>query len=162
MQAEISSSHGGVGIERDPCVAKAGLYLVHFAAYQPQVDPSGEYCRSLPRIGNAVLVFDLVDRELREVPAELRIVNEAENDELSPETVFYIPAKTYPNGVMNTEVNIGKAGLYTAIVTFQDTNKSIRFPIRVGLWSRVLILSGVVGVLGVALGFLIFRRIQRR
>ena len=116
----------------------------------------------MPRIGNAVLVFDLVDRELREVPAELRIVNEAENDESSPETVFYIPAKTYPNGVMNTEINIGKAGLYTAIVTFQDTNKSIRFPIRVGLWSRVLILSGVVVVMGVALGFLIFRRFQRR
>lgn len=158
--ADGSNAHGGIGIERDPCVAKAGLYLVHFAAYQPQVDPSGEYCRSLPSVGNAVLVFDLIDRELRGVPAELRIVAEPEEEGASPTTVFFLPAKTHPNGVMSTEATINKAGFYTAIVTFQDTNRSIRFPIRVGLWSRVLVWSAVVAVLGIALGFLLFRRFR--
>ena len=44
-------AHGGVGIERDPCVRKAGLYLIHCAAYQPQFNPLGEYCADLPKAG---------------------------------------------------------------------------------------------------------------
>ena len=61
-------AHGGVGIEKDPCVRRVGPYLIHFAVYQPQFNSAEEYCAAVPKAGNTILVFDLVDSELRSLP----------------------------------------------------------------------------------------------
>src|SRR5215813_9872853 len=91
-------AHGGVGIERDPCVRRAGPYLIHFAVYQPQFNPAAEYCAAVPKAGNTILVFDLVDPELRLRPLTVQVVGALDAPE--PQTVLYLPPQTYPTGVV--------------------------------------------------------------
>ena len=144
-------AHGGVGIEKDPCVRRAGPYLIHFAAYQPQFNPAGEYCADVPKAGNTILVFDLVDPELRSRPLTIQVVETVSEPE--PKTVLYVPPKTYPTGVVNAEADFDLPGKYTAIVTLEGPSNTIQFPIRVALWSpRFVALVGVL-LLGSALGY---------
>ena len=42
--ARTALAHGGSTIDKDPCVQKAGNWPVHFTVYEPDLDPSGEYC----------------------------------------------------------------------------------------------------------------------
>ena len=67
--------------------------------------PSGP---SLPKGGDAIVVMDLVDPELRQLPIEMRVVkDEPGNDEnLDAKTVAYVPAQTYPHGVIRTDAEL--------------------------------------------------------
>src|ERR1043166_1121753 len=107
-------AHGGVGIEKDPCVRRAGPYLIHFAVYQPQVNPAEEYCATVPEAGNTVLVFDLVDSELRSQSVTIQVIEAANTRE--PKTVLYLPPTSYPTGVVNAEAKFDLPGQYIAIL----------------------------------------------
>ena len=146
-------AHGGVGMDMDPCVERAGAYLIHFSAYQFQEYAAQEYCRSVPRTGEAVLVLDLIDPELRRRPAALRVVQES-----SPQRVLLdVPAQVYPNGVVNAEVNFEASGRYSALMTVAGVEGAVRFPIRVAAFSNVL-MSIAVGVLaGCGIGYVAVR-----
>ena len=159
--APLAQGHGGAGIDEDPCVRRAGLYLIHFAAYQPQVDPAGEYCDEIPKAENAIFVFDLVDRELRKEPAAIHIERRAAEG-ASVETLFSIPAQLYPTGVVNTEFRFEGPGEYAAVVTLAEPDRVIRFPLRVEMWSRSWIpLAGLALILGVPLGYFAFTRLRK-
>lgn len=57
--------------------ALAGLdddSMVHLGAYQPQHEPSNQYCTEIPREGNTLLVIDLADQALRDIPVGIRVV----------------------------------------------------------------------------------------
>lgn len=144
-------AHGGIGIEKDPCVRRAGPYLIHFAVYQPQFYPAGEYCAAVPKVGNTILVLDLVDPELRNQPLTIQVVEATSEPE--PKTVLYIPSKTYPTGVVNAEANLDLPGKYTAIVTLEGQSNTIQFPIRVATWSPGFVALVGVLLLGSALGY---------
>jgi len=144
-------AHGGVGIEKDPCVRRAGLYLIHFAVYQPQFNPTEEYCTAVPKAGNTILVFDLVDPELRSRPLTLQVVGAVGAPE--PKTVLYIPPQTYPTGVVNAEAKLDLPGKYTAIVTLEGPSHPIQFPLRVAMWSPGFVAFVGVLFLGSALGY---------
>src|SRR5215470_11027060 len=92
----LAWAHGGVGLEADPCIRRAGPYLIHFAAYQPQFFPAEEYCAAVPKAGNTILVFDLVDPELRHRPVTIQVVEDVGKPE--PKTVLYLPPNIYPSG----------------------------------------------------------------
>ena len=132
-------AHGGAGIDVDPCVQRMGRYVIHFTAYQPQFNPAAEYCKEVPQAGQTILVFDLVDVELRSTPVAIRVVEAAHTSE--PRTVLEIPAKTYPNGVVNAEANFDPPGRYMAILTLQEPANTVSFPIRVGMWSTSVVLA---------------------
>jgi hypothetical protein len=144
-------AHGGVGIEKDPCVRKAGPYLIHFAVYQPQFNPAAEYCAAVPKAGNIILVFDLVDPELRSRPLTIKVVGAVGAPE--PKTILYIPPQTYPTGVVNAEAKLDLPGKYTAIVTLEGPSPPIQFPLRVALWSPGFVTLVGVLLLGSALGY---------
>jgi hypothetical protein len=149
-------AHGGAGIDIDPCAQKVGPYYIHFTAYQPQTDPSGEYCEDVPKAGNTILVFDLVDQELRGKPLAIRVIEAANTPE--PRTVLEVAAKTYPNGVVNAEANFDTPGTYLAIVTLKGPENTVSFPIRVEMWSATLVpLFGLL-VMGSALYYFIGRQ----
>jgi hypothetical protein len=152
----LAWAHGGVGIEKDPCVRRAGLYLIHFAVYQPQFSPAEEYCAVVPKAGNTILVFDLVDPELRSQLVTIQVIEALREPE--PKTVLYIPPKTYPTGVVSAEANLDLPGQYTAIVTLESLSSTIQFPIRVAMWSPSFV--ALIGVLfvGSALGYSIVGR----
>lgn len=68
------SAHGNVTIEEDPCVRKIGGSMVHFSAYQPQIEPKAQYCTEIPDVGDTFLVVDLVDPSLRTLPVGVKII----------------------------------------------------------------------------------------
>ncbi len=151
-------AHGGVAIDMDPCVQRAGAYLVHFSAYQPQVNAIEEFCSSVPQTGNVILVFDLIDPELRKKSAAVRIVEETGAAE--PRLLLDIPPKIYPNGVVNAEVRLDTPGRYTAILTIDDVDDSIEFPIRVAVLSTtMMVLIGGI-VVGSGVGYYAVSRKQ--
>ncbi len=149
-------AHGGVGIEKDPCVRRAGPYLIHFAVYQPQFNPVEEYCASVPEAGNTILVFDLVDSELRSQSVSIQVVEAISAPE--PKTVLSIPPKIYPTGVVNAEANFDLPGQYTAIVMLEGSGRTIQFPLRVATWSPDVAALGGVLVLGSALCYVFLGR----
>jgi hypothetical protein len=149
-------AHGGVGIEKDPCVRRAGPYLIHFAVYQPQLHPAEEYCAAVPNAGNTILVFDLVDPELRSRPLTIQVVEAVSEPE--PKTVLYIPPQTYPTGVVNAEANLDLPGQYAAIVTLEGPAHTIQFPLRVAMWSPGFIALVGLLFLGSALGYVFLGR----
>ena len=107
----------------------------------------------MPNAGNTILVFDLVDPELRNWPLTIQVVEAVSAPE--PKTVLYIPPQTYPTGVVNAEAHLDLPGKYTAIVTLEGLSHTIQFPLRVAMWSPgVVALVGVL-VLGSALGYVV-------
>ncbi len=154
-------AHGGVGIDDDPCVRRAGLYLIHFAAYQPQVNPTEEYCDQLPKAEHAIFVFDLVDRELRDERATVAI-HRATEDGAAGEALHTLPAQRYPTGVVNTEFRFDSPGEYLAVVTLEKPERVIRFPLRVEMWSRSWIpLAGLALLVGIPFGYFAVNRLKR-
>jgi hypothetical protein len=149
-------THGGIGIEKDPCVRRVGPYLIHFAVYQPQFNPADEYCAAVPKAGNTILVFDLADPELRHRQISIQVVGTLREPE--PKTVLYLPPNTYPTGVVSAEAHLDLPGQYTAIMTFEGQSNTVQFPIRVALWvPSVVMLVGVL-LLGSVLGYGILGR----
>lgn len=143
--------HGGVAMDMDPCIERAGVYLVHFSAYQPQEYATEEFCRSVPRTGNAILVFDLIDPELRKKPASLRIIEESSS--ARPRLLLAIPARVYPSGVMNAEVNFDTPGQYTALMTLDGVDGPVRFPIQVASFSNIMLVLIAGLFIGCGVGY---------
>lgn len=118
------AAHGNVTIEEDPCVRKIGGSMVHFSAYQPQIEPKAQYCTDIPDVGDTFLVVDLVDPTLRTLPVGVKIirgVNENEQDE--SQTVAYWSPTSHPDGVVRGEANLDK-GLYKLIITAEGLSPS--------------------------------------
>ena len=145
-------AHGGVGIEKDPCVRRAGPYLIHFAVYQPQFNSAEEYCTAVPKAGNTILVFDLVDSELRSLPLTIQVVGASGAPQ--PKTVLYVPSQTYPTGVVNAEAKLDQPGTYTVSVTLEGFTHPIQFPLRVAMWASGFVVFVGVLFLGAALGYM--------
>jgi len=119
-----AAAHGNVTIEDDPCVRKIGGSMVHFSAYQPQIEPKAQYCTDIPDVGDTFLVVDLVDPSLRTLPVGVKIirgVNENEQDET--QTVAYWRPTSHPDGVVRGEANLDK-GLYKVIITAEGLSPS--------------------------------------
>lgn len=148
------------GLQELSCVAEKGLYTVHFGAYQAKQGVPGAperefdpYCKDVPKTGKTTLVFDLMNRELREMPLAVRVVEATNGPE--PRTVLYVPPITYANGVVTTEATFDKPGTYTAIVSREKPAGgmaqaaaaahashgpdafTVSFPLRVGLTQSV-------------------------
>jgi hypothetical protein len=117
-------AHGNVSIEDDICVRRIGGNMVHFSAYQPQIEPKAQYCTEIPDVGDTFLVVDLVDPSLRTMPVGVKIiqgVNENEQDEAK--TVAYWKPASHPDGVVRGEAILEK-GLYKLIITAEGLSPS--------------------------------------
>ena len=125
--AGSAGAHGGATIDRDPCVQKSGNWSVHFTVYQPDLDPSGEYCVDVPKAGPMIVVFDLVDQEMRKLPIDLQVVK-LDGDASAP--VRHVAPKLYPDGVVNAEFSVDTPGRYAAMLTLEG-RPPVVFPMRV-------------------------------
>jgi hypothetical protein len=129
-------AHGGGGIEVDKCVITISNYRIHFTAYQPETVGGQELCWDLPMVGNAVLVFDLVERRLRDQVVEIRIVEQQKtaSGPASYKTIVEKPAQEYPKGTIELEATFSKPGEYTAVIILGgDQPLVFKAPIRVAL-----------------------------
>lgn len=124
VSPSLAAAHGNVSIEEDICVRKVGGNMVHFSAYQPQIEPKAQYCTDIPDVGDTFLVVDLVDPSLRNTPVGIKIiqgVNENEQDEAK--TVAYWKPVSHPDGVVRGEAKLDK-GLYKLIITAEGLSPS--------------------------------------
>src|SRR5882757_10100525 len=62
------------GGPNDPCERRIGSSLIHLTLYQPQFDPDAEYCDSVLRQGNTVMVVDVSPGGLRDVPFSVEVL----------------------------------------------------------------------------------------
>ena len=129
LYAGAAAAHGKVSLEEDSCVRRIGDSMVHLSAYQPQFEPSAQYCTEIPKGGDTHLVVDLVDQALREMPVGMRIVRGT--SETEDETVSFVRPSVHPDGVIRGETNLDQ-GLYTVIITADGLPPMrYQYPLRV-------------------------------
>jgi len=141
-------SHGGVSIGEDSCVLKIGPYQFHFTGYQPRTSQAQEFCEDIPLAGKAIVVLDHVDKVLRKMPTDFRVIDDYKSlgryakieqldgvDVLKKHTVFYKKPAIYPRGTINVQTAFSK-GHYIGMVTIQDPQDNKEyvsiFPFSVG------------------------------
>ncbi len=128
-------SHGGLSLEDDYCILTLGTNKIHFSGYQPENNGPKEFCEDIPETGKTIVVLDFIDRELRDLPLEVRIINDIEDQtNLDQITVFHKPYDVYPNGTLNFRHNFLEKGNYVGLVTIKnETFITSRFPFSVGI-----------------------------
>jgi hypothetical protein len=130
LAAPLAWAHGEVPIEEDKCTVQAGGYSMHIAGYLPKVRGLEMFCQRVPSVGEAILVLDFIDRELRKLPVEFRITEDDRGD--NPQTLVYLPPQTYPTGTLSASVNFDTPGQYVGIVTVDADEATIgRFSILI-------------------------------
>jgi hypothetical protein len=112
------------------CLITNDFYAVHFSVYVKTTtvpkDASDReallkpYCQELPVTGKAFFAADLIDRDIRQTPIGIRVV-ELEltgSDDSKPEnfkevrTITEVPARLYTKGVVEAQADIAKNGYY--------------------------------------------------
>jgi hypothetical protein len=145
LYAGTVAAHGKVSLEEDSCVRRIGDSMVHLSAYQPQHEPSAQYCTEIPKGGDTYLVVDLVDQALREMPIGMRVIKGT--SETEDETVSYLRPAYHPDGVIKGETSLDK-GLYTVIITAEGQPPlRYQYPLRVQMINYANIFRTAVGPL---------------
>ncbi|QBQ53218.1 hypothetical protein [Nitrosococcus wardiae] len=160
LASTSAMAHGGGGIEADKCVVNIGNYRMHFTAYQPQTIGGEELCWDLPTAGNSILVFDLVERVLRDRPVEVRVVEEQEtaSGPSNYKTIVERPVQRYPKGTIELEAAFANPGEYTAVVTLGgDQPLVFKAPIRVALQGEQTVQwIGAIAFAAVVIGLMVW------
>lgn len=141
-----AAAHGKVAMEEDTCMRRLGdNSMVHLSAYQPQYEPSDQYCTDIPKGGNTFLVVDLVDPALRDIPIGMRIVKGT--DEAEDETVSYVRPSYHPDGVIKGETSLDK-GMYTVFITGEAVPPvRYEYPLRVEMINYAKTFRAAIGPL---------------
>jgi len=169
------------------CLVTNDWYAIHFSAY---IKPDGDlenvsgkarskllrsYCKEIPRSGSLYFTADLADDDARELPISVRLVKQeliGEDDKKTENfrdiaTIVEAPAKLYPQGMVETQVDLSEEGYYALYLmigeegTITDENM-LKIPMNIGVdpdvvstWQRVFtvisILLGIVIPLGIGL-----------
>ena len=139
-------AHGKVSMEEDTCTRRLDDYsMVHLSAYQPQFEPSAQYCTEIPKGGDTYLVVDLVDLALRDIPIGMRVIKGT--SETEDETVTYLRPSYHPDGVIKGETSLDQ-GLYTVIITAEGQPPlRYQYPLRVQMINYANIFRTAVGPL---------------
>lgn len=164
------------------CLVANDFYAVHFTAmqegrYEGERHDFVKYCQEIPGTGKTYLSMDLLDRDVRNTPIALRVIEEdlGEGGQLPKEksTLSEVPSKIYKTGTVETYANITQPGHYALIAMIGDEavteDDRLRIPFSVGLpaagqpnrWpgALVTILGGVVLA---TLCYLAFRNLRLR
>jgi hypothetical protein len=145
LYAGSAAAHGKVSLEEDSCVRRIGDSMVHLSAYQPQFEPSAQYCTEIPKGGDTYLVVDLVDLALRDIPIGMRVIKGT--SETEDETVTYLRPSYHPDGVIKGEASLDQ-GLYTVIITAEGQPPlRYQYPLRVQMINYANIFRTAVGPL---------------
>jgi hypothetical protein len=155
-------AHGGVSVENDMCKLRVGRYQMHFTGYQPISAPEVEFCEDIPATGQTIIVLDYIDPELRDLPVEVRIIRDTQDESnLGAATVYHKPAQVYPRGNVVIDHTFPEPGRFVGMVTVgSDTS---RFPFAVGTrGTRALVLYGAFAALALGAGAALFFYSARR
>ena len=131
------------------CKLSVGPYMMHFAGYQEDAQRT-EFCEDIPHKGPTIIVLDMVDSTLRDMPVEFRIVRKSDGPLENAPVVYKLPAATYPRGTLMVRHDFMDDGDYVGLVYAGDAQQYASvFPFAVGkpsvgYWKYTL---GLVGLL---------------
>lgn len=114
LYAGTAGAHGKVAMEEDNCMRRIGENMIHLSIYQPQVNEEGHYCTEIPKAGNAILVIDLVDPALREMPIGVKVMKGSKAGE--GDTITNLHPAMYQDGVISTQSPL-EQGKYLVSIT---------------------------------------------
>jgi hypothetical protein len=134
-----ASAHGAVTMENDVCKMRIGRMFMHFTGYQPQ-SSRAEFCQDIPEVGRAIIVLDMVDKELRDMPISFEVVRTTESGPIPDfdavdrkNVIIKLDRKTYPNGSIKADMTFTEPGNYVGMVmTDIGTPVMATFPFAVG------------------------------
>lgn len=115
LYTSAAAAHGNVTMEEDSCMRSIGESLIHLSAYQPQNDIEGHYCTEIPQTGETIIVVDLVDPSLRNMPISVKVYQGQNNTEGQP--ILDLPPHYYDDGVISTSVSLLESGPYSVAIT---------------------------------------------
>ena len=49
---------------------------MHFTGFQPEQSQSEEFCEDIPDVGSAIIVLDYIDKQLRDMAVDFRIIED--------------------------------------------------------------------------------------
>ena len=171
--SQTVSAHGGVAIEDDMCVLRAGPYAMHFTGFQPEQSQSEEFCEDIPNVGNAIIVLDYIDKPLRDMGVDFRIIEDVNNignyatiddlgsaGDIRDNTIYYLPSELRRTASFNIEYNFTEPGRFIGMVTVNDIPNGKEytsvFPFGVGYglgatgvnpsrwWFTILLISAAI------------------
>ena len=123
------------------CLAATDFFALYFSV---RIQPSNgrqdpritkevfrSYCNDIPNPGAVFFTADLVGTELKRIPIGIRVVEEESGDDERQadnvnilRTISEVPAKTYANGVIETQFELNKSGYY-AIYLFRGGKDAV-------------------------------------
>lgn len=143
LHTSVAGAHGKVSMEQDSCMRRVGDSMVHMSAYQPQHDPSAQYCTDIPNGGETFLVIDLVDQALRDMPVGIRIVRGT--GETDSETIKIIKPDYHPDGVVGDRVYL-EQGQYTIFIKGEGVPPvQYAYPLRVQMINYTKLFQKAIG-----------------
>ena len=144
LYAGAAAAHGKESLEEDSCVRRIGENMVHLSAYQPQFEPTAQYCTEIPKGGDTFLVVDLVDPAMRDMPIGMKVVRGTSEED---ETVTHLRAAYHPDGVIQGQTSLDQ-GLYTVFITAEGVPPlRYQYPLRVQMINYAEIFRAAVGPL---------------
>jgi len=127
------------------CLVANDFYAVHFTAMQVgrqkgETNDFVKYCQEIPKVGVTFLTIDLLDRDVRNMPIKLKVIEEEISADGTPrlvKTLTEVPPKIYKNGTLDTKVEFTAAGHYALIAEIGDEmiteDDRLRVPFSVAL-----------------------------
>ena len=123
---------------KDSCIYSSDFYIVRFSAYYDpaqqvsDVDYLQRYCQVLPDTGPLIVVIDLMDKDVREIPVKVKFVKLNESSAkgkhalIIDETAYETPT----TGFIKNKVRFSNAGEYAAYVEIGE-KKSLDYDVLV-------------------------------
>lgn len=155
---ERAFAHGSISMEKDVCKLQLGKYMMHFTGYLPEATGSKEFCEDIPRTGSIVMALDAIDAELRDMPIEVRIIQDAgEKGDAEAVTVLHLAPQRYPTGSISIEHKFDQPGKFVGLVTAGEKGEHVsRFPFSVAIsrpaYEKYLLILAVL-----LIGFALYR-----
>lgn len=155
------SAHGKVSMEDDICMRQIGENVIHLSAYQPEFDVEGHYCTDIPQVGETLLVVDLVDPSLRDMPIGLKVFKG--NNETDGELIANLSPRYYEDGVISTYSALNEKGVYSITVTADGVPPlNYRYQLRVEMIDYGNVFRAAIGpVVGILLISLIAYKVMK-
>ena len=162
----VKAQHGHE-LAANTCVIHMGSYKMYFSSYQPDTHHEHQFCQELPDTGNTVVVLDFVERELRSVPVEFRIIRDTGSEQdLDAITIVHYPAKVYPKGSIDVKHNFEQPGKFIVLTSLGDNQEHLaRFHFSVGESNPISHLQHYMVVLlplGVAIAIAVYYGLRDR
>lgn len=160
LHTGTAGAHGKVAMEEDSCMRRIGENMIHLSVYQPQEDEEGHYCTDIPKTGNAILVIDLVDPALREMPIAIKVGkgNRAGEGEI----VNTIRTATYGDGVISMQSAFGQGEYYIQVTAEGIPPLHYEYRLRVEMINYADVFRAAIGpTVGILLTLLLGYKLLR-